>query len=760
MSRTLTKLDLVEGAWDAFLAESRDAVARSAALLGGDRRRAVGALSLALRARFLADPAGAAAPEVPPAIREVVASWLRGRQFTPADDTIDSPRGRALGPEAMARFHEVFAAQEGSVYTEEGEVRFMARRALAEHLAASFPEGAALSREKAFRLVGARDAALEREAARLAPEERRAAARRLLSLRALDPACGSAAFLIGLLREILRLRCALGLGSVTEITRHVVSASLFGVDVDPDAVDVARRRLTLAAPGARPNLFVADALRADVAGAPFDLVIGNPPYLRQERIDHHPLLGPGAKRAIAAAARARWGRDPGISRRADLYVYFFLEGLRLLRPGGVLVFLTSHAWLDLDYGAALRAFLLEEADLPLVAGTDVRSFRHASVNTTITVALRRKTGGRSSRPVRFAALRRPFADAAQNPLFARLDAHRATENASIRLRLVSPRELAPPTEGGPAPRWGGPWLRGPSVLLRTRDASAGRTVPLGEIAHVVFGLKTGCNDFFYLQDMGPGPEETRRCVSRLDGRERLIESRFLVPVVTTLKEIESLEVDRGRLVRRLLRIPPGAPLAGTRAAKYLRLGERRGVSHLASVSGRRSWFTLDPPRGALLLPRRIGERMPVARSGGVAFDNNLFGITPRPGVPLLALQAVLNAMITRLHVELDARELTGAQAVADTNVYLVKALPVPSPDRLRSCAAELARALAPLAARPARSVFEEVRASDRHALEARVIGLWGLPAGEIGPLQEALTGLVRARLEKAAGFSGGSVSHV
>src|SRR5439155_12959953 len=61
-----------------------------------------------------------------------------------------------------------------------------------------------------------------------------------------------------------------------------------------------------------------------VSAAPrggFDAVIGNPPYVRQE------LLGDEAKRALKAGY-------VGFDGMADLYIYFFEQGWRLLRPGG------------------------------------------------------------------------------------------------------------------------------------------------------------------------------------------------------------------------------------------------------------------------------------------------------------------------------------------------------------------------------------------------------------------------------------------
>jgi hypothetical protein len=73
----------------------------------------------------------------------------------------------------------------------------------------------------------------------------------------------------------------------------------------------------------------------------FDAVIGNPPYVRQE------LLGDELKRALKAGYRAYDGI-------ADLYVFFFEQGLRLLCPGGRLAYVVTNKWLRAGYAEALR----------------------------------------------------------------------------------------------------------------------------------------------------------------------------------------------------------------------------------------------------------------------------------------------------------------------------------------------------------------------------------------------------------------------
>ncbi|MGI4864748.1 MAG: Eco57I restriction-modification methylase domain-containing protein [Janthinobacterium lividum] len=102
----------------------------------------------------------------------------------------------------------------------------------------------------------------------------------------------------------------------------------------------------------------------DEAGAfrGFDVVIGNPPYIRQEAFtDSKPLF------------KQRFATFDG---KADLYVYFIELGLDLLTPGGELSYIAPNKWLRAGYGAPLREWLpqhhtllefLDFGDLPVFA---------------------------------------------------------------------------------------------------------------------------------------------------------------------------------------------------------------------------------------------------------------------------------------------------------------------------------------------------------------------------------------------------------
>ncbi|MBC7446476.1 MAG: Eco57I restriction-modification methylase domain-containing protein, partial [Hymenobacteraceae bacterium] len=75
----------------------------------------------------------------------------------------------------------------------------------------------------------------------------------------------------------------------------------------------------------------------------FDVVIGNPPYIRQEELT-----------AFKDFFKTRFATFSGT---ADLYVYFIDLGMRLLADGGELSFIAPNKWLRAGYGQPLRRWL-------------------------------------------------------------------------------------------------------------------------------------------------------------------------------------------------------------------------------------------------------------------------------------------------------------------------------------------------------------------------------------------------------------------
>jgi len=203
----------------------------------------------------------------------------------------------------------------------------------------------------------------------------------LRHIKVLDPACGSGAFLIAafdyLQAEYTRANNQLaalrdGQSELFDLDRHILTHNLFGVDISPESVEIAKLALWLkTARTDRPlndldanlrrgNSLVSpapDLLPAIAADAfdwrtafpqvfeagGFDCVVGNPPYIRQE------WLGP-CKAAFEREFRCYAGT-------ADAYLYFIERGLDVLCPGGRLGFITSGTFSNANFAAPFRAWL-------------------------------------------------------------------------------------------------------------------------------------------------------------------------------------------------------------------------------------------------------------------------------------------------------------------------------------------------------------------------------------------------------------------
>jgi adenine-specific DNA-methyltransferase len=161
------------------------------------------------------------------------------------------------------------------------------------------------------------------------------------------------------------------------VVRRVPDLAVYAIDIDPVATVITRA--TLAVLGARR----ATVQHADYTtwqlpeGSGRAAFIGNPPYVR-----HHDL-SPSAK-AWAIEAGRRLGHK--VSGLAGLHAHFYLATMLLARPGDVGCFVTSAEWLDVGYGAALRALFLDGLGGQALHVVDPQAVTFEGVQATAVVA--------------------------------------------------------------------------------------------------------------------------------------------------------------------------------------------------------------------------------------------------------------------------------------------------------------------------------------------------------------------------------------
>ncbi len=273
----------------------------------------------------------------------------------------------------------------------------------------------------------------------------------ILRLRILDPACGSGSFLLGVFdhledailawaiahpapnaRKGLVIEDEDGLRLSPETARRVIDGCLYGVDIDPNAVEVARMSLALrfleSSAGdltAHPTNLLAGIGRnirqgnslvgPDIAGlgldpervratmpfpwkdrlfgfggvlaeGGFDGVVGNPPYIEVKRYKE---WMPEMYRYLKEGDRYET-TDQG---KTDIAMPFMEMAMRQLRKGGRLGFIIQSRFFKTEYGASTRRWLLRRKLLEGVE--DFRDIQVFPGRTTYTAILVLQAGSES-----------------------------------------------------------------------------------------------------------------------------------------------------------------------------------------------------------------------------------------------------------------------------------------------------------------------------------------------------------------------------
>lgn len=212
----------------------------------------------------------------------------------------------------------------------------------------------------------------------------------LLQLTICDPACGSGAFLNQALDFLIKehsyideLQAKLFGDAIilSDVEKSILENNLFGVDLNEESVEIAKLSLWLRT--AQPNRKLNDLSNnikcgnslidePEIAGdkafnwqnefprifekGGFDVVIGNPPYVRQELFKE---IKPYLEKIYKCYNSV-----------ADLYTYFIEKGINLINTKGLFSFILPNKFLKATYGKNIRKVIKEEANLELLLDFD------------------------------------------------------------------------------------------------------------------------------------------------------------------------------------------------------------------------------------------------------------------------------------------------------------------------------------------------------------------------------------------------------
>lgn len=363
-----------------------------------------------------------------------------------------------------------------------------------------------------------------------------------------------------------------------------------------------------------------DFLLAEIDGS-FDVVAGNPPYVRQELVPD----------ALMAEYRARYRT---IYDRADIYVPFIERSLELLTPGGRCGFICSDRWMKNRYGGPLRGLVASGFHLKIyVDMVDTQAF-HADVVAypAITIIAREAAG-----PTRVA--KRP---AITQPALANLaiDLLSAAPAADRGVRVV-----AGVTSGAE------PWILDSTnqlALVRRLEAAFPAIEEAG--CKVGIGVATGADKAFIGPFAGLDVEDDRKLplVMTRDIDGGTVEWRGL-GVINPFE-------DDGKLVD-LSRYPRFRRYVEARREQI----DKRHVAQKAPANWFRTIDRITPSiawKPKLLIPDIKGEAHIVYEDGHLYPHHNLYYITSETW-DVRALQAVLLSGIARLFVAAYSTRMRG-----------------------------------------------------------------------------------------------------
>lgn len=264
------------------------------------------------------------------------------------------------------------------------------------------------------------------------------------AIKILDPACGSGSFLMKNVDVIRDWYQAFNYKNSPEALpgsldvhlqennteKTILTENLFGVDLDPQAVEITILNLSLKAvtpkkklpymgdhvkcgnsivsnsqPNWREYFTHPDTMRAFdwnkelaeiLEKGGFEVVVGNPPYVTMEKLPEYQDY------CKAYYPEVYSGKN-------DFHYYFLTKGIQLLRDKGLLGFITSRYYIEAKYAKKLRKYILENSCIKAIIDFgNFQVFEGVSVLTSIIILQKNASAAeRQSNTIRVVTVKKP-----------------------------------------------------------------------------------------------------------------------------------------------------------------------------------------------------------------------------------------------------------------------------------------------------------------------------------------------------------------
>ena len=473
-----------------------------------------------------------------------------------------------------------------------------------------------------------------------------------LNLSVVDPACGSGIFLRAAMEQKI-----LSSSMNPEFAAGPAFSSLYGVDIDENAVAASRLSLALlhlAAKGELPDqvpIFLGDSMERFAVPAEsyarYGAVMVNPPFVRTE------LQSKAMREAVRTHAPF------GAKGKLDTYLAFLSFSIRALKPGGFGCFVIPQSLLTSDNLKHVRNWVLEQTWVHVIADLSVIRVFDAGVYVALIIVEKKNDRGRVPPPVSVIRCQRDVGTALDDFL------------DSNYVRTFSHAIFSSTQDSLQRPTWSVPFPEESQLLGKLEKMR-----PLSDFAVVQQGVITGANDVFVVNssDVPTGEEEI-----------------YVPHMPETLIGHYALPDETGKCM--LYPYIAGAPVETEQMKRAFPATWDWLSKHRKKLSKRASaprdpsqWWRPAWPRvpGDMLSPKVILPRIVLLPRFGVDVSGKWIVkqapiIRPRYGevghTELFLLAAILNSSVAAWYLDLNGRRF--ANGYNEIGVSLLRRFPIP-----------------------------------------------------------------------------------
>jgi type I restriction-modification system DNA methylase subunit len=516
----------------------------------------------------------------------------------------------------------------------------------------------------------------------------------------LDPACGSGGFLVSTYHR------KQGLLPVEQGSHERILDHIYGIDINRfpahlsainlaiqelsaytenvhievrDFFDVAPDTMRFSREQASPSGSDTESGMINEGVGGFDVVIGNPPYIRYQNIGDRDRI-----RSHLNTVDAEY-----LSGFSDIYCYFITHSTQFLSENGRLGFIVSDRWLDTQYGEDLQQFLLENYKIRAVIRFDTQAFDDALVGSSVIIAEKcDNPTDRMEKMVKFLQVREQIGvDKVASLVEQEIDTDELIISEDYRLLATTQGALSD------IKKWNLLYSAPPIYFDVIRCSGV---TELQDVADLHTGKKVGGNPFFY---------------KRKEEWEELGLQQYTSPAIKASGQVNKIRFDDVTaeewevldvldLVQKALSDDHSfgdSKLTHTKnwlgqndhksLLEYVNWGEDEEYHKHDRCERRDVWFCIDDIkqyRPSLVIPQFLWRANRVLWNDAEAFvDWQFHVLNPHNDTDNKLLCGILNSRVVWLARELEGRQAGGAGMTrSELRLYEAKQLSIPDPRQM------------------------------------------------------------------------------